>query len=325
MQPAKAVSLRPESTVPKILDARRVAEEAESAVLALSLTKSKEFESLYSYLIVDEPSIHLLPLHFLPFELGELVGDTALHDLGVAAKIEYTRNRWLDEMVDASESSPDSLTVHRLNAALIVLTNNRYARALNPLAGASFFATLAELHARHGLSLVLDGRKAKRLESPLSLKGYVEHARARHGPMRAPLDAVLLLAGAPAKEIRRARSSWHNWELGVQFYDDALDIEEDFRQRNLSWVVSRTLEVFRERLDRGNPHRLPDPDVFYEIALTEDVVCQALTYAERFFTASARQAEQPFPTWAAFQRQCIRRTVLLREDHERILAATTEN
>ncbi len=319
--------LRPELSITQMLDAREVAREAERTVLALPSTRDAAFQSLYSYLIVDEPSVHLLPLHFLPNGSGTSIGASALRDLGVAAKLEYARNRWLDEMVDANSSSSSSaisLEAHRLNAALLALINARYARTLDPSVIGTFYSTLGELHARHGLSLILDGQRAGCFGVPVSLREYIEHARARHGPMRAPLDAVLLLSGASRKEIDRTRCSWHNWELGVQFYDDALDIEEDFRDRNLSWAVSRTLEISRGRLGHGTRAPLPDPDTFYEIALTEGVVCQALTYAERFFAASARQSGETFPTWAAFQRQCFSRTVRLREDYEKMVAEAKE-
>lgn len=311
-------------SVPPILDARRVADEAEGLVRALPVAKHKQFESLYSYLIVDEPSVHLLPLHFLPSESAGAVGSSTLHDLGVIAKLEYARNRWLDEMVDAKDSSLSPLTVHRLNDAVIALINDRYRKVLGPSVAAPFYAVLADLHARHGLSLVLDGWRAGYPECIMSLKEYVDHARARHGPMRAPLDALLLITGAPKRRVRKARSSWHNWELGVQFYDDAIDVEEDFRDRNCSWVVSRTLEIFHSQLDPGNSSVLPDPDEFYRVSLTKGVVCQALTYAERFFAASASQAEQTFPTWAAFQSQCMRRTFSLREDYEKIVDEAEE-
>ena len=306
-------------SIPRILDARRVADEAEGLVRALPVAKSKQFESLYSYLVVDEPSVHLLPLHFLPSESEGAVGNSTLHDLGVTAKLEYARNRWLDEMVDAKNPSPSPLGVHRLNDAVIALINHRYRKVLDPSVAATFYAVLADLHARHGLSLVLDGWRADRLECAISLKEYVEHAKARHGPMRAPLDALLLITGAPKRRIRKARTSWHNWELGVQFYDDAIDVEEDFRNRNSSWVVSRTLKIFHSQLDPGDASALPDPDEFYKVSLTKGVVCQALICAERFFAASASQAEQTFPTWAEFQSQCIRRTVSLREDYEKMV------
>ena len=53
-----------------------------------------------------------LPLHFLPIDRDADIGPSALHDLGVAAKLEYTRNRWLDEMVDAIRPSPVPLSAH---------------------------------------------------------------------------------------------------------------------------------------------------------------------------------------------------------------------
>ena len=98
-----------------------------------------------------------------------------------------------------------------------------YAEVLDGAAAASFFPVLSELHARHGLSLILDGSGG--FASPMALEDYADHASARHGPVRAPMDAVLYLLGARDGLLRRARSSWHNWALGVQFYDDALDIE----------------------------------------------------------------------------------------------------
>jgi hypothetical protein len=205
------------------LNARRIGEEAEEAALALPLTREKVFESYYAYLTVDEPAVHLMPLHFLPYESREQVGEIALRELAVAGKLEYARNRWLDEMVDHPGSAPGLSPSHGLNDALITLIGSRYARVLDGGAAASFFAVLAELHARHGLSLIVDGA---RFRGVVTLEEYAEHARRRHGPVRAPVDALLLLTGAADSLLRRARSSWHNWALGVQFYDDALDVEE---------------------------------------------------------------------------------------------------
>lgn len=303
-----------------MLDAHQVAVAAEEEILKLRVARDGQFESLCSYLRVDEPSVHLLLLHFLPTDSRRTVSPTTLHDLGVAAKLEYTRNRWLDEMVDAVRPYPVPLSAHRLNDGVIASTCERYEKVLDTPAAASFYRILANLYARHGLSVVLDGRRPGALERVMSLKDYVEHARARHGPMRAPLDALLLLVGTPETTIRRARVSWQNWALGVQFYDDALDVEEDFRDRNCSWAVSRTLEIFRERSHGRDRSTLPDLDAFYEVALTEGVVCRALALAERFFAASARHAEHLFPTWAAFQRECLERTARLREDYEEFVA-----
>ncbi|HET6688826.1 MAG TPA: hypothetical protein VFG82_05605 [Rubrobacter sp.] len=295
------------------LNARQIGEEAERAALSLPLTREKVFESYYTYLTVDEPAVHLMPLHFLPHASRQQVGEGALCELAVAGKLEYARNRWLDEMVDHPGTAPGLSPAHRLNDALITLISSRYAGVLDGAVAASFFTVLAELHARHGLSLIVDGA---RFRGVVTLEEYAEHARRRHGPVRAPVDALLLLTGAADSLLRRARSSWHNWALGVQFYDDALDVEEDFRNRNLTWAVGRTLHYFHQA-----PHNptMPDPDTFYERALAEGVVSEALSHAESFFAESARLAEGMFPSWVHFQKACVSQARRLREDYEQLV------
>jgi hypothetical protein len=302
-----------------MLNASRIGEEAERAALSLSLTREKVFEAYYTYLIVDEPAVHLMPLHFLPHASREQVGEGALRELAVAGKLEYARNRWLDEMVDHPGSAPGLSSAHRLNEALITLINSRYASVIDGVVAASFFPVLSVLHARHGLSLILDGARFGGFIPPIALEEYAEHARTRHGPVRAPVDAVLLLAGAADSLLQRARSSWHNWALGVQFYDDALDVEEDFRNRNLTWAVGRSLEYFHRPADTPATQRMPDPDTFYERALAEGVISEALSHAESFFAESARLAEPAFPSWVPFQKACVSQARRLREDYEKLV------
>jgi hypothetical protein len=299
-----------------MLSARRIGEEAERAALSLPLTQEKVFESYYTYLIVDEPAVHLMPLHFLPRPSREQVGEVALRELAVAGKLEYARNRWLDEMVDHPGSAPGLSPAHRLNDALITLINSRYAGVLDGAAAASFFPVLAQLHARHGLSLILDGAG---IRGGIALGEYAEHARRRHGPVRAPVDAVLLLTGAADSLLRRARSCWHNWALGVQFYDDALDVEEDFQNRNPTWAVGRVLECFHRHSDNPAMQTIPDPDTFYERALAEGFVSETLSQAESFFAKSARLAEPAFPSWIPFQKACVSQARRLREDYEKLV------
>ena len=246
-----------------MLNASRIGEEAERAALSLPFTGEKVFESYYTYLTVDEPAVHLMPLHFLPPASREQVGEGSLRELAVAGKLEYARNRWLDEMVDHPGSTPGLHPAHRLNDALITLINSRYAGVLDGAAAASFFPVLSVLHARHGLSLILDGARFRGVIPPLTLETYAEHARTRHGPVRAPVDAVLLLTGASESLLRRARSSWHNWALGVQFYDDALDVEEDFTEPQpdlgsgaYSPLLSSVLRQSRHTEDAGSGHVL---------------------------------------------------------------------
>jgi hypothetical protein len=301
------------------LNARQIGEEAEKAALSLPLTREEVFESYYTYLTVDEPAVHLMPLHFLPRPSREQVSEGLLRELAVAGKLEYARNRWLDEMVDHPGFAPGLSQAHWLNDALITLINSRYAGVLDGAAAASFFPVLAGLHARHGLSLILDGARYGEFIPPITLEEYAEHARARHGPVRAPVDAVLLLSGAEESLLRRARSSWHEWALGVQFYDDALDIEEDFQNRNLTWAVGRALAYFQPSSGDPDTQRLPDPDTFYERALAEGVVSETLSHAESFFTESARLAEPAFPSWVPFQKACVSQARHLREDYEKLI------
>ena len=302
---------------PAMLSARRIGEEAERAALSLSLAREKVFESYYTYLTVDEPAVHLMPLHFLSRAPRVQVGEGSLRELAVAGKLEYARNRWLDEMVDHPGPAPGLSPAHRLNDALLALINSRYARVLHGAAATCFFPVLSELHARHGLSLILDGARFGGFIPPITLEEYAEHAKTRHGPVRAPVDAVLLLVEATDSLLRRARSSWHNWALGVQFYDDALDVEEDFRNRNLTWAVGRALHYFHP--SSGDPTELPGPDTFYERALADGVVSEALSHAESFFAESARLAEPDFPSWVDFQTACMGQARRLREDYEKLV------
>ena len=292
-----------------MLEARRVGEAAERAFLALPIERDEGFESVYSYLVVDEPAVHLMPLHFCPAGARRSVGAGALHALGVAAKLEYARNRWVDEVVDAGGGV--SLTsAHRLHDTLLALINDRYSKALgNALGG--FLPTLADLHARYAMSLALDGRVSLSSRRPMSLDDYVQHARARHGPYRAPIDAVLILAGTSEQVLQKARASWHSWALGVQLYDDAVDVEEDFRNLNPSWTVQRALEGAGEIPGWGASL---GPDAFYETALSKGAVVETLDQAESFFKESCREAGRLFPSWAALQRSCLVQTRKLRED-----------
>jgi hypothetical protein len=303
-----------------MLSARSIGEKAERAALSLSLAHGPVFEAFYSYVIVDEPAVHLMPLHFLPTTLREQVDEGSLEDLAVASKLEYARNRWLDELVDKPRSVPELSARHRLNEALLGIIHFRYSRVLEGAVAAAFFSVLSNLYACYGLSLVLDSTWYRNLTPSMDLEEYAEHARMRHGPVRAPLDAVLLLVSADDELLERARSSWHNWALGVQFYDDALDIEEDFRDRNLSWTVARALQCFDGHPGHPDTQSLAARDAFYEKALREGVICETLAHAESFFAEAARLAEPTFPSWVTYQHACVRRVKHLREDYEKLLS-----
>jgi len=302
-----------------MLNARCIGEEAERVALSLSLRQEEAFESFYAYLTIDEPAVHLLPLHFLPHAWRGQVGESLLYELAVAAKFEYARNRWLDEVADHPDSVPGLSSTHRVNDALLDLICSRYSRVLDGVVAADFFRVLANLYARHALSMTLDSTWYRKSASSITLEEYAEHARMRHGPVRAAVDAVLMSVGAADDLLERARASWHNCALGIQFYDDALDIEEDLRNRNLSWTVTRTFEYFDGHSGNSNTQSMPDPDVFYEVALTEGVICETLSQAESFFAESARLAEPTFPSWVEYQQACVSQTRLLREDYEKLI------
>jgi hypothetical protein len=129
-----------------------------------------------------------------------------------------------------------------------------------------------------------------------------------------------LLVRADDELLERARSSWHNWALGVQFYDDALDIEEDFRDRNLSWTVARTLKWFDGHSGYPDTQSPTAQDAFYEKALREGVIRETLNHAESFFAEAGRLAEPTFPGWVTYQHACVTRVKRLREDYEKLLA-----
>src|SRR3712207_6884652 len=111
-----------------MLNASRIGEEAETAALSLPLTQEKVFESYYTYLIVDEPAVHLMPLHFLPHASREQVGEGALRELAVAGKLEVTRNRRVDGRRDPPCSAPGLSSAHRVDADLIPLLHPPHAR-----------------------------------------------------------------------------------------------------------------------------------------------------------------------------------------------------
>jgi hypothetical protein len=96
-------------------------------------------------------------------------------------------------------------------------------------------------------------------------------------------------------------------------------VEEDFRNRNLSWTVMRTLEHFDGRSGNPDAQSIPEPDAFYEVALTAGVISEALRHAESFFAESARLAGPDFPGWVQYQQACVGQTRLLREDYEELI------
>lgn len=303
---------RPVVPVSAWLNNAEVCQEAIDAAARLPYTSEAEFERFYTYLLVDEPIIQLMPGYFLPLWAEDEASPETLRALAVAAKLENARNRWLDEMVDGHTPSASLMSPHGLNEAVVSLTNRIYARVLPHEQAAAFLKRLATLYARHSLSLVLDGKGLDLLHRPLTLAEYEAQARARHSSVRAPLDALLTLVGAGEEHYARATDSWHAWGLGAQLYDDALDVEEDFRHGTLTWTVSRTLMCFGGR----SPENV---DEFYGVCLKEGIVAETLRCAEARFERAAELACSAFPRWTPVQHGCMRQARTLREDYERLL------
>lgn len=297
---------------PPLLEASSVGEAAERAILAIALPRDEAFEALYSYAVVDEPAVHLMPLHFLPRSSRGTVQRRLLHPLGVAAKLEYVRSRWIDEIVDTGPTKSASAT-HRLHDALVDLIVARYSGVLRGREASPFLQTLTGLYARHAVSVAVDGSRARPGTGALSGEEYAAQVRARNGSFRAAVDAVLLLAGAPEELLYKARESWHLWILGAQLYDDALDVEEDFEGGHPTWTVARALTgLHRDGASDAQPHR----DEFYRAALTDGALTETLAWAESCFESAARLAEAEFPSWAALQRACTVQTGRLRADFQ---------
>lgn len=306
---AQAQSMTPVSTW---LDNAEICQGAIDAAGNSPYTDNAEFERFYMYLVVDEPIVQLMPGYFLPPWAEHSVQPESLRALAVAAKLENARNRWLDEMVDDHEACASLTSSQELNKAIVGLTNDLYASVLPRTVAADFFERLAMLYARHSLSLVLDGKRRTLLERPITLTDYEVHAKARHSSVRAPLDALLTLVEADEDQRTRATDSWHSWGLGAQLYDDALDIEEDFRQGLITWTVSRTMEYFEGQVPE-------DPNEFYGVALKEGVIIQTLKRAEAHFSQAAELARSRFPRWTPVQHGCRRQARALREDYEGLL------
>lgn len=299
------------------LDARSVGQAAEKAVLSLSLPRDRAFEALYNYVVVDEPAVHLMPLHFLPRSYRGAIESATLRTLGVAAKLEYARSRWIDEVVDLGRTG-SMLATHRLHDALVQLVSARYAEVLRGPAARVFFSTLSGLYASHAMSVAVDGSQTRRavgpLAGPLAEEEYSAQVLARNGSFRASVDAVLLHCGASLEMLQTARKSWHLWVLGAQLYDDALDAEEDFAAGSLTWTVARTIADLGDTA--GDPRS--DGDAFYEAALVEGALVETLVRAEDCFRSAASLAEDEFPSWAELQRACITQTSRLRTDFQEL-------
>jgi hypothetical protein len=260
-----------------------------AAVAALPEAGEGALSGLYPFLAAPDPVVDELPFLFLPERPHRPPTRDVLRRVAVAGRLLYAQVRWLDHLADASDDVGPPGNVHSLNAALDELVRCRFAAVLaNHPSSASFFSSLANLQLRYAVSLAIDSAGSR---GELDLSGYVEHAKARAAPVRAPVDATLLLAAASEAERERARRSFESCAAGLQLYDDAQDVEEDFRDGRLSWIVSETLRAFEHEADA---------DSFYEAALLGGTIDRDLEAACRFFDQAIASAENLFPKWIEY-------------------------
>jgi hypothetical protein len=303
----------------KLLDGGLVVEEAAQALLSLLESREERLvDVLLPLLGVHEPAIDLLPLHFLPVCAEECADPQLLHALAVAGRLDYVRYRLLDELADASAAGGTvNLSAHRLNAELAGLIRSRYRCALPEPVWAPFFETVAALYAGHSLSLAFDTANLRTVGLSLSLDDYVDHARARHGPARTSLDAVLLANYVSKEELESARESWHCCTFALQLYDDVLDFEEDLEARKYTWTVVHALKAVDGTCVPDDA--LNDPlalELIYKAALVEGVLVKTLQHAEAFLRRSARIAKPYFPSWVAFQEAGVKHMSNLSAEYE---------
>jgi hypothetical protein len=271
---------------------------------SLSAVDEKDLASLARYLAVGEPVVDLLPEHFIPDRPGADIDATALHQIAVAGKLIYAQIRWLDEFSDARPPAGDltadsPVTIHPLNGALFDLIRGTFESVLDRAMVPTFFSTLSGLYVRFAASLAVDSSFPGTFPSTMAFEHYASQAKARAAPVRAPVEAVLLLSRAAPEEVERARFCFETSAVALQLLDDALDIEEDFRDRRLSWAVHRTLALWWG----AKATNLPDPRAFYELALSGGVIVENLQTTERLFQQSAVAAQDLFPSWVRYSHQ----------------------
>ena len=287
---------------------------ARLAAASLPEAKAGAFKRLLPF-FVAEPVLDTLPLRFLPMGVKGAVRSD-LHELAVAGKLLYAHIRWLDDLADEPRAGGPGSSVHTLSEAIASLARTKFEKVLGRAQAAPFFSTLAQLYARYAASLAVD-TASQAFAGHLTLDDYVAHAKARSAPIRAPVDAVLLLVDASEDSTQKARSCFEWCVAGLQLYDDALDVEDDFKEGRLSWVVSATLRA----LDGRGSEDVPDADLFYETALVEGFLMRNLAAAEAFFQKALSLADSTFPRCVDCLNAMSRHTREYKSDLERLVTS----
>jgi hypothetical protein len=275
-------------------------------------------------LAAEDDLFDLLPVHFVPEDggaRGSGVTYEQLFSLCVAGKLLYARARWLDGILDDYERFEDRRILYAVNEVLTERIHTIFLQAFERRESkiVHILRVLSTLYGRHSLSLALDAASAGPSAGSLSFDDYVTHSKARAAPVRAPVDATLLLMDAPAHTLSKARDSFECFAVGLQLYDDALDLEEDFREDRLSWLVCQTLRSMESQKMPPAGDR-PVSDAFYEAALTEGALSDNLAKAERFFEISRELAKPLFTRWAERSETLISKARTLRKDYEDLVS-----
>ena len=298
------------------LNPQTVGQAALDAVASLAEARDTASATLFPFLTVSEPVVDLLPEYFLLDGARASVDESTLHQLAVAGKLLYAHIRWLDQLADQRGSPDQSLVAHSLNCALSRLIQETFASALNAAAAPTFFSTLAHLYSRYAMSLAVDKGSSQSFGSPLLLEQYLLHANARAAPIRAPVDAILLLTNATPEETQLARTCCENYAAALQLFDDALDAEEDYAERRLNWVVQRVIA----RLHDSEQVEDPDTDLFYRTALLDGILVETLSTAEALFLQSANAAGRTYPRWAICSNHMMETTRQLKNSYQEVIA-----
>ena len=305
---------------------RTVAKKAAAVVLALPEARGNgALPSLTSYLAFEAPMVDALPFMFLP----EGAADPNLLErascLAVAGRLLVARVRWLDEMVDAGVQSGTPDEVHILSAAVHEAALSRFAACLNEgQEAAEFFGNLAALEARYAASLAIDaascrGPSANLSSARMELGAYAEQAKARAMVASAPVEAQMIATETGKAERRQARECMSALAVAWQLGDDVLDLEEDYREGGLSWIVSETIS----RLPEGEP--LPNSDAFYEAALLGGHVHRALKESLHYYNEAVRAAGNLFPGARCFARGEAEKTAAMLADLTAIVSPSAQD
>ncbi len=289
----------------------------EAAAVVLTLPEAKRngaLPSLATYLAFEALVVDLLPFFFLRVDSEDPGLLERARQFAIAGRLLVARVRWLDEMMDSGRPLGTPEEVHRLSAATHAEAVSRFSSGLDGAKdAANFFRILTALEARYAASLAIDASSAGRPEAGrrparVELRPYAEQAKARAMLASASVEALLMVTGAGEEDKSRARRCLEAIAVAWQLYDDVLDLEEDYRDGRLSWIVSETLS--------GLPEDDPplEPDEFYETALLGGHVRHALKESLAFYREAEQAVRDLFPGIVDFINYEIGRTTSMLAD-----------